>query len=147
MNLKTNFSEIDRDHDVIIELLKKTNVKDFPERDVKESFHYLFELYYECQDHFKREEMLMTASLYPEKERHVSSHNDCIAKFDLYLNLIQNIDPDESKLYILEGVSDMLHDWIIPHIHFEDKLLAAHLLLSQKSIWFCVKERIKNFFS
>lgn len=147
MKLKTYNKTIDQDHEIILTLLKRITDKDEIEKDIKESFSRLYDLYFECEEHFTREEKLMTASLYPEKERHVSSHNDCLAKFDLYLNLIQTIDPDESKLYIFERVSEMLYDWIIPHIHFEDKTLAAHLLLSQKSIWFGVKEKIKNFFS
>jgi hemerythrin-like metal-binding protein len=116
--LKVAYEAIDKDHEKFIDLLNAlytANNTDFPA---------LFQQLYEhTEQHFERENQLMTQSAYPGIADHKAEHQRILGEFKQFKSRVE-------KGLIVFGrafVKDRLPQWLVFHVTTMDTALATHL--------------------
>ena len=146
--IQTFCKMIDDDHEKMFLFLKKIKENiDESSREFSELEKEFNDFYSVCEEHFKNEEKMMKQTLFSEYKRHSSSHSECLSRIKIFMSILNKIENEETKRYILEGISKMLNDLIIPHIMYEDTLLANHINLFNLNFFYRCRTYFLKFIS
>jgi hemerythrin-like metal-binding protein len=116
--LTVAYEAIDKDHDEFIDLLNALD------NATNADFPVLFQQLYEhTEQHFERENQLMTQSAYPGIADHKAEHQRVLGEFKQFKSRVD-------KGLVVFGrsfVRDRLPQWLALHVTTMDTALATHL--------------------
>jgi hemerythrin-like metal-binding protein len=120
-NFETGIERIDREHRVLLELIKSCHDSIVPGCELARICRTVDEVASYARFHFLREEHFMLEVAFPDLERHRTLHAE----------LFRQLDQERSEL---EGSATrlgqfvfFLYDWFVSHTVQEDRKIARHL--------------------
>jgi hemerythrin-like metal-binding protein/PAS domain S-box-containing protein len=116
----TGITELDNDHKMLVSLLNRLYVAAFGEISEPEIVDIFGRLLEYTAHHFQREEAIMAACQFPDRERHCDLHKTLIAAAVSHYEIIKN---SFSKADLDAGLN-FLKDWLLEHIIGEDMQIA-----------------------
>ena len=122
-SLSLDVKAIDDDHKKLIALLNRLHFTVLAGDDKEAVGGVLWELLQYTIRHFRREEMLMRLSGYPDYERHQRLHQALTQRVRQYYDTFASTPSrlNANKLY------EFLADWLVVHITKEDAKLAPYV--------------------
>lgn len=122
-SLSLDVKAIDDDHKQLIALLNRLHFTVLAGDDKEAVGGVLWELMQYTIRHFRREEMLMRLSGYPDYERHQRLHLALAQRVRQYYDTFTSTPSrlNANKLY------EFLADWLVVHITKEDAKLAPYV--------------------
>ncbi len=122
-SLSLDVKAIDDDHKQLITLLNRLHFTVLAGDDKEAIGGVLWELMQYTNRHFRREEMLMRLSGYPDYERHHRLHQALAQRVRQYYDTFTSTPSrlNANKLY------GFLTDWLVVHITKEDSKLAPYV--------------------
>lgn len=122
-SLSLDVPAIDDDHKQLINLLNRLHLTSLAGDDKEAVGGVLWELMQYTIRHFRREEMLMRLSGYPDYERHQRMHQALGERVRQYYDTYTSTP---SRLNI-KKLYDFLADWLLVHITKEDAKLVPYV--------------------
>jgi len=120
--LSVGHSEIDRQHQVLIEIANRLNAAMRAGHGRQVAGPILNELVDYTINHFSFEENLMAKHAYPERERHMGEHRKLIADLSKFK---QQFDSGNAAISV--ELMGFIRDWLVNHILKVDRALSSDL--------------------
>lgn len=122
-SLSIDVKAIDDDHKQLVALLNRLHFTVLAGDDKEAIGGVLWELMQYTNRHFRREEMLMRLSGYPDYERHQRLHQALAQRVRQYYDTFTSTPArlNANKFY------EFLADWLVVHITKEDAKLAPYV--------------------
>ena len=113
---------IDEQHKKLLNMINDCSHKDTLLHDEKKLLEIISSLRSYTKYHFESEEKLMQEYDYPQYDEHVHLHKQIIHKLDI---IVEGFKSEPVKL--LQQISELLSDWFVEHILYEDKLIGHNI--------------------
>ncbi len=121
--LSYGIEEMDNDHKVMIQMVNHMHSLAASNNDAFDVKVLLSRLADYALLHFKREEIVMKACLYPEYDAHVKYHHDLeMQVFDLLKHKNHHFSSEET-----DDLLKFLSDWLYDHISTVDQTLTPYV--------------------
>ena len=119
--LATGIERIDAEHRVLIALIQELELADSEGGERARVQRILREIHAYAVFHFIREENLMTASDYPERDRQRSEHKSLLVQYVTILHEYR-----EGRV-LVQHIVELVHGWFAEHAAEADQRLADYL--------------------
>lgn len=118
--LLTGIEEIDEQHKALFEVINRLDLAVSSE-DKWSAVHFaLVELDNYVRVHFAVEEALMRLHDYPDLAAHIAAHRG-------FASQLMEIKEHSIRRDVSDEMTQLLHNWLVGHIHIVDKAYVPHL--------------------
>lgn len=127
-----NGGVIDQDHKHLIEIINRFGEIAADGLDKEEAAEILYALKFYTQTHFGREEQLQNLVSFPYADAHHHEHVNLIKTLDTAIQHFKESDGEQQERLHVE-IQEMLHDWLINHILFNDLKMQMYVDAMKKT--------------
>ena len=127
-----NGGVIDQDHKHLIEIINRFGEIAADGLDKEEAAEILYALKFYTQTHFGREEQLQNLVLFPYADARHHEHVNLIKTLDTAIQHFKESDGEQQERLHVE-IQEMLHDWLINHILFNDLKMQMYVDAMKKT--------------
>ena len=133
-DLSVGVSEIDDDHKMMFQLFNEVYLLSKKEPDRAHLCRLAAELVDYTESHFKREEVIMSASAYPNCEKHFAIHQQLIKQIKQQFTLFETGQKSSDDFVVF------LKDWLIDHIKNTDLHILPYIAGYEENIAKAIKK-------